>query len=598
MTTFNEKAASAKNILAIRPPHELRKFQDLRILDIAAGLHHILLFAVAKSTPSNSFDITSSDPNENIPIHTWPEIDNTSHHSFLELNRTSDSFKLQTIPDFKNIISPRPLLAKETLQAIQSDVQTEKINETTTTTTTVTPIEERIVSNNVHIQSTQLKSPDDFRPDKPVQLENQVKHIERNEQTKPECEAVETLKPSTDSAILQIETTVDEVQTQNEAIRKTKSDNEVEKEVEEDQLKSVKSKDNITTMDMVTKSVSNIGDNLMTDIKSIATVGEEKLNNLAKETEKTIKEVPKNVIDYVKTSVGLEKEDDNVLKMDDVKESAAAKNMPKELTDPMLSHEMSSNPPMDNAQSESDKNKHNNKLNRALAEDDSNETIADPIKSDAANNEVKFINNGVDVSSTSNIIQAMNDEINEMSNDAKNKTDELTMKYDGIINDELNAANETASTKIFETKNGKNNNIQLISNFRPKKRLSTNILNHFVCVCDVWFSFFKQTAARDAMRSAATTANIMTKFIPLKHDLEEVDLEADGDTEQTTASIKSVSTPAKNQLEMDEPAGGTMDTVHEVDATAPKESEGRVKRFFNEIKNNCKTADTVIESEC
>lgn len=438
MTTFNEKAASAKNILAIRPPHELRKFQDLRILDIAAGLHHILLFAVAKSTPSNSFDITSSDPNENIPIHTWPETDNTSQHSFLELNRTGDSFKLQTIPDFKNIISPRPLLAKETLQAIQSDVQTEKINHTTAI---ITSIEERIVSNNVHIQTTQLQSLDNIQTDKPVQLENRVKQIE---QIKPDFAPVESIKA--DSAILQIETTV-EVQTQNEAVKKTESDKEVEKDIQEDHLKS---EDKIKTMDIVTKSVSNIGDNLMTDIKSIATVGEGKLNDLAKETEKTIKEVPKNVIDYVKTSVGLEKEDDNVLKLDAMKESAAAKNM-----DPMLSHDMSSNPPNDNAQNESDKVKHNNKLNRALAEDDSNETIADPLKSDAADREVKFINNGVDVSSTSNIIQAMNDEINEMSNDAKNKTDELTMKYDGIINDEINAANETASTKIFEMKNGK-----------------------------------------------------------------------------------------------------------------------------------------------
>lgn len=90
--------------------------------------------------------------------------------------------------------------------------------------------------------------------------------------------------------------------------------------------------------------------------------------------------------------------------------------------------------------------------------------------------------------------------------------------------------------------------------------------------------------------------DLMTKIIPLKHDVEEVDLEADGDTEQTTASIKSVSTPAKNQLDMDEPVD-TMETVKEVDSAAPKENEGRVKRFFNEIKNNCKTADTVIESK-
>lgn len=99
------------------------------------------------------------------------------------------------------------------------------------------------------------------------------------------------------------------------------------------------------------------------------------------------------------------------------------------------------------------------------------------------------------------------------------------------------------------------------------------------------------------MKDATTaSADLMTKIIPLKHDLEEVDLEADGDTEQTTASIKSVSTPAKNQLEMDENVD-TMQVIKEADmSTTPKE-EGRVKRFFNEIKNNCKTADTVVESE-
>lgn len=96
--------------------------------------------------------------------------------------------------------------------------------------------------------------------------------------------------------------------------------------------------------------------------------------------------------------------------------------------------------------------------------------------------------------------------------------------------------------------------------------------------------------------ATATTTDLMTKIIPLKHDLEEVDLEADGDTEQTTASIKSVSTPAKNQFELDDTVD-TMETVEEIEPTTPKENEGRVKRFFNEIKNNCKTADTVVESE-
>lgn len=87
---------------------------------------------------------------------------------------------------------------------------------------------------------------------------------------------------------------------------------------------------------------------------------------------------------------------------------------------------------------------------------------------------------------------------------------------------------------------------------------------------------------------------MMTKIIPLKADMDEVDLEGDGDTEQTTASIKSVSTPAK-QTELDE----NMETMESMKDPAPKEHSegGRVRRFFNEIKNNCKTADTVLESK-
>lgn len=352
LTTFNEKA-SAKNPIALRPPpHELRKFQDLRILDIAAGLYHILLFAVSKTSASNSFD-TSSDPNENIPVRTWPDrVD----------QKRSVEVKHQSIPDFKNIISAKPVLARETLQAIQP---TEKGLQ-------LLPIQETIVS------------------------KAQIPIVN---QTPAEAQRVQTdclPEPSE-----RVETRID-------------------------------------AMDIVTKNVSSIGDSLMHDIKSIASTGEGMLNDLAKETEKTIKEVPKNVIDYVKSSIspdhGMDN-DDNVMKIDKVKESAA-KEMPKDID--------SSHPPMQT-------DHHNNKLNRAFAEDDSNETVAD----DMVNNEVKFINNGVDVSSTSDIIQAMNDEIHEMSNGAKNKADELTMKYDGIMNDDLTAAKEAASAKLFEMKNGK-----------------------------------------------------------------------------------------------------------------------------------------------
>lgn len=434
LTTFNEKASAAKNpAIGIRqPPHELRKFQDLRILDIAAGLYHILLFAVSKSSPSNSLDITSSDPNENIPIHKWSESD-TSTKSSINQKRSTET-RPQLLPDFKNIISPKPVLAKETLQAIQS-VETSSLNPSKETTTTKVQI----------------------------QLLNQLHnlHLENKKQV------VGSIKPI-DFPIIP-ESTV-EVPSQSQSQEKS-----VQKEIEilENQPSLQK---HTETMDMVTKNVSSIGDSLMTDIKSIATTGEEMLNDLAKETEKNIKEVPKNVIDYVKSSIGPENgtdDDDNVMKMDKEKESAA-KEMPKDLTDP-------SSPPMQQTNTdstdpnESEQVKQNNKLNRALAEDDSNETIVD----DIVNNEVKFINNGVDVSHSSDIIQAMNDEIHEMSNDAKNKADELTMKYDGIVNDGLTTAKEAASAKLFEVKNGKQRNyFEFINKIIPKNLFNRTYLLH------------------------------------------------------------------------------------------------------------------------
>lgn len=419
MTTFNEKA-SAKNSFTTRPPpHELRKFQDLRILDIAAGLYHILLFAVSKTSPSNSLDITSSDPNENIPVYTWPESD-TSIKSSVDQKRVIETKHTQLIPEFKNIISPKPVLARDTLQAIQtSENSLQSFKETIATKVEIQPVNQE---NNSPIDDTTVSR----QANSPELIKS----------------AIETEVPIELPPQPQIQS--------------------VEKEIEILEGQPTVKKQN-ETMDMLTKNVSNIGDSLMTDIKSIATTGEGMLNDLAKETEKTIKEVPKNVIDYVKSSIGSEngtEHDENVMEMDKVKESVA-KEMPKDIINDATSPPMQQTATDLNNLNENEQIKHNNKLNRALAADDSNETVVD----DIVNNEVKFINNGIDVSSSSDIIQAMNDEIHEMSNDAKSKADELTMKYDGIVNDEITAAKETASAKIFEIKNGNQWNISFAMHF-------------------------------------------------------------------------------------------------------------------------------------
>lgn len=483
MTTFNEKA-SAKNTVAIRPPHELRKFQDLRILDIAAGLHHILLFAVSRISPSISLDITSSDANENIPIHKLPESDASVKSG--ENPNQQRRLSHQNTSEFKNIVSPRPILTKETLEAIQADAQTTNANVPIDEPVAVkTQIQSDLVENSINVSkdisvpSPPVVTETNERSEQIENIENVIK-LEKVEAERKSEEIIRLENHQETGAIKKI-VGIEKLQKteQIEQFEKPKEFGQVEKieKFEKPELKSQLSEEIIeivkqaqesqddylklsdqvgADMDFVSKSVSNIGDNLMNDVKSFATAGEEKLNDLAKETEKTIKEVPKNVIDYVKTSVGLEKEEkDNVLGANMDEKVNAMKELPRQLTDPMIPNEMSGNPPMQNAEPNVDeKVKHNNKLNRAMAEDDSNETMLEDFKDDAVDNEVKFINNGVDVSSTSNIIQAMKDEINEMSNDVKNKSDELTMKYDDIINDEMNATKEAVSTKMFQMKNG------------------------------------------------------------------------------------------------------------------------------------------------
>ncbi|XP_031634510.1 uncharacterized protein LOC116347879 isoform X2 [Contarinia nasturtii] len=433
LTTFNEKT-SAKTCR----PHELKKFQNLHILDVAAGLHHILLFAVSiKISPSNSLDITSSDANENILNDSLRKSDSSMKSS----EELSAHQVPQNISGFKNIISEKPILAKEILEIVQSDITyaTNSINESK-----VSKIDVKKNSN-----------------------ENKLKAVE----------------------LVQHLSTEKEIQDSNHLQFNYQADN----------------------MDIVSKNISNFGDSLVSDIKSITTAGEEKLNDLTKETEKKLKDVPKNVIDYVKTSVGHE-------------EDFLHANINETNTSDLKISEQKNN---------------------AMNENDLYVPRNEDFNLNSVDNDVKFIDNGMEINNTSNIIQAMKDEIDEMSNDVKNKSDELTVKYEGVIDDELSEAKETISSKMFHIKDA---------------------------------------------------ADLITKIVPLKHDLEELDLEADGDTEQTTASIKSVNTPAKNQLEIEDSVD-QLETINETQANTQKENEGRVKRFFSEIKNNCKSSDTVIEME-
>lgn len=346
---------------------------------------------MSKISPSNSLDITSSDPNENTPItNAWSESDTCMKDSEHQ-NRSTD-LKQQNIAGFKNIEIAKPVLAKEILEEIQFDVH-----------------KETNASNDQAIAS---------------QTKLQIESIESEKNQSVE-KIVEKFDPSPETA-------------QN---------------LEPTQLKSSASSNQASNMDIVSKSVSNIGESLMSDIKTIASTGEEKLNDLAKETEKTLKEVPKNVIDYVKTSVGLENEDKGTIShanLEDVKQDVS-KDPKMQMTNSNLPNEMPNLPPIQNVKSNEIHEIEAIEQNKVLAEN--NLAEINESKNDVDNG-VKFVNDGVDVSSSSSIIQAMKDEINEMSNDVRGKSDELTMKYDEIIDNELITAKENVSSRIFEMKNG------------------------------------------------------------------------------------------------------------------------------------------------
>lgn len=347
---------------------------------------------MSKISPLNSLDITSSDPNENAPIINLLTESDSSTKKNKTQHRTND-FKEKNPSDFEKIIIAKPVLTREILEEIQSDVQ----------------------NNTTALNDPTICSKENSKIDA-----NDTKEIQS------------------------VENTVEILESNSETIHNFCST----------------SSDQTSNMDIVSKSVSNIGESLVNDIKTIASAGEEKLNDLAKETEKTLKEVPKNVIDYVKTSVGLENEEkDTTLdaNLDETKENTS-KDSEKQLMSSKLSNEMSNIlPTQDNDSNEPHKSgaiQQNNKMN-ALAENDLNQVDDIDESTNDIDSGVKFVNDGVEISNSSSIIQSMKDEINEMSNDVRGKSDELMIKYDEIINNDLTTAKESVSSRIFEMKNGR-----------------------------------------------------------------------------------------------------------------------------------------------
>lgn len=391
------------------------------------------MFARSKSSASTSLDNTTSDPNENIPIN-LPDRENDAPFNQIDYEKRKlidEQKNSLNIPiSHNNSNSSKSILTKETLEAIQA---TEQIDKNPT-------IEQTIAKE----KSFAIES--SSKPEENGEIEN------------------EELKLTLVSVIIETElpTESDKNSTENQPTFK-----------------------NQTMDNVIGGAVSNIGDSIMSDIKSIAAFGEEKLNNLDNETEMAINEVaelPENNIDYVKTSINADDKNDDELKANINEEKGnSTKDLPKQLTEPKLSmreaiatlHDDDSSP------MQMDKMKQNNKLNRGMAEDNTSVTGIDNEINNidgTLNTDVKFIDNGVDILNTTNIIQVMKDEMNEMSNDVKNKADELTMKYDGIVNDKLDSSKEMVSNKLLQVKNG------WLRNEREFSNIGSSPLILFLCL--------------------------------------------------------------------------------------------------------------------
>lgn len=341
----------------------MRKFYDLQILDIATGLRHILLFARSKSSPSTSLDITSSDPNENIPINCLPDSDSDAL-----LNRINDE-KRKSIDEQNNSFrsskscynshSSTSILTKQTLGAKQ---ETEQLDKHLT-------MEQKIIREFVFESS----------PNPNLNLRKDDKKL------------------TTESIIIETEP-------------KTESD----KNSTENQ--STFFNQNQTMDNIVGGTISNIGDSIMTDIKSIASFGKENLNDLTKETGMAVNEfakLPKNIIDYVKTSVNDDdKKDDETEANINGEKVNSRKDLPKQLAESKLSNDNSTMMPGEIAtlhgddsnrmkldqQNEMDEVIQNNNLNRGTTEDKTSNMGIDTEMNriDSTLNTGKFvINNGV-----------------------------------------------------------------------------------------------------------------------------------------------------------------------------------------------------------
>lgn len=542
MTTFNEKTSAKRNVSIA--PRELRKFHDLHILDVATGVEHILLFAISKSNIYTSLDISSSDPNENIPFKDSPIRKTSISGTAAPLPRKNSKSSAEIAP--KEIVpdTRAPILTKQTLQSIYTDTRVPE------------------------------KKPEPF-PKQEFKVEST---------SEPESESKPTAQPD------------DVVKLGNS--RKSSIDKESQAAgVESESLKEF---EKLEMENSLNTAVANVGDSLKSDVMSMMASGKEQMSEIKSEVVKTVTDAPQHMTEFAKTTIAPKIDEQmkhaNETKneildgiFDEVKQSkqflkqSIAKKLsidggdatePANDGDDGVRQVDKTKEFLNENMNEMEQMLRSDKIKREMEKDEKIEVLVDAVSpngSSTVEDHVKFIDNGIDVSNSTDIIQAMKDEIKEMDAEADDQVMEIKEKYDSsFLGEKLGGTKEAFVDTMPTMRNGK-------CRIFP----SEHIL-HFFSISD-----------------SNVTNSVPYKIIPLKYDVEEIDLEGDGDTERTTASIKSANTPTKNPFDGDDTDDTDAAQKKEGMPATTKDSsgDGRVKRFINEIKSNCKTADTVVESE-
>lgn len=534
LTTFVDRT-STKRASVVTPPRELRKFQDLHILDATCGLHHILIFAALKNTIFTSLDNSSSDANDNgILVQEPPAVKSINNNIQQRSVTPSDTSPQTHVLTKQSALSKIPILTRKSAEIQQSDETDPSSSQASIDTV-------------IHVKQSEL----------------------------------------TDDKTLDL------------LLEKTASLNEFEK----------------LEMDSAMNAISGVGKlvehEVTTEVNKVVTDGMKQMNEIKDKTIETIKEAPKEAMKVIDTEIikpasekihELNEKKNEVIndvvdsvkgKTDSVIQTLESKFHMGDSTENMNTENevlFKKNETLKNnlekdahfeAQNGSGMEKHREKVDNLMSKDEKievhlkeeNGKITSSIKN---GEDVTFINDGIDV--TNDVAKCMKDEIDEMDQTDEMVTELLSKKEDSLLGEKLISIKPTPSN-LLDSKQS-----------MYSRSLNTRNAIILIAILNVLFT------------ALIKKGSIEGTYIPLKGDLkppmEEIDL--DGDGERTTASIKSM-TPAKNPFESDEEDSSITKQVDKMGSkvtSAVREGEGRVKRFFKEIKNksNCKNADTAIEN--